>query len=400
MDKKLDFERLEIHRFPGFRPSEGFSLKDFAPGVNVIYGPNGSGKTTIAKAFQQLLWPKGSPGGCHVNGTFYLEDDKWYVEKETGTLNYVKNGVKTDLPADIFPPYNHRGRYYLALHELLQKNTRNSDFAEIIARESAGGYDISALADELDFLSRPSNAGRSTDKKAQHKLKIVKDIENRLTELQDEGRTLDKLKKELQVAKRAEQRANYFEKLIDYRERRKALEKLESRLDSFPNPVKKMEGDEKERLQELSDEIARSRHNKEENKETIEQARSVLEDVDFPEDEVSPGLLTNLEGKTDRLESLERNLEEVNQEIIKHRKVKEKILSVLAEEYNSEELSELSITSMNDLAEFSREAEEVRTGLEVHRRLSSWLYDEEERKNNLENLREGRRYLEDWLGVN
>ena len=52
----VSFEKIEIIRAPGFERG-GFTVDDLSPGVNVIYGPNASGKTTLTRAMRRLLQP-------------------------------------------------------------------------------------------------------------------------------------------------------------------------------------------------------------------------------------------------------------------------------------------------------------------------------------------------------
>ncbi|MBS3736964.1 AAA family ATPase [Candidatus Bipolaricaulota bacterium] len=397
MSRVLYFQNLEVHRFPGVRPSDGFSLSGLAPGVTVVYGPNGSGKTTIAKALQRLLWPGSSPEACHVNGNFVLGKEEWFVENEDGKCKYTHNGADSDGFSLNFPPPDQRDRYYLALHNLLQKNTKDTDFAEIITRESAGGYDISAVENELDFQTRPSNAGRPTDEKAKRKLKEMEELRSEISELHQEHRTLDRLKEKLERSRRAERKAGFFDKLIDYRKHKRARENLRSRLDSFPDSVEKMEGNEKERLANIDKKIARTNSKREKEQEKIEEFTSTLETVDLPEEGVSPGLIKEMEERTDHLEALEKDLTELDREIVDRRQVKKKVSAELSDEFSTAELKEIDIGCINDLAEFSREAEDVRTGLKAYRQLANWLREEERPALKLEKLREGKRYLEEWL---
>ncbi|MFW6006228.1 MAG: AAA family ATPase [Candidatus Bipolaricaulota bacterium] len=397
MSKVLYFQNLEVHRFPGFRPSDGFPLDDFAPGVTVIYGPNGSGKTSIAKALQCLLWPEGSPEVCHVNGNFALGKVEWFVENEDGKCKYTRNGAETDGFSLSFPPPDQRDRYYLALHDLLQKNTKDADFAEIITRESAGGYDISAVENELDFRTRPSNAGRPTDEKAKRKLKEVEELRSEISELHQEYRTLDRLKERLERSRSAERKVDFFDKLIDYRKQKRELENLKNQLDTFPDSVEKMEGNEKERLANIDKKIARTRSKRETDQEEIEEFTSTLESVDLPEDGVSPGVIKELEERADHLETLEKDLTELDREIVDRRQVKKKVSAELSDEFSTADLKEVDSACINDLAEFSREAEDVRSGLKVYRQLASWLREEEIPELKIEELREGKRYLEEWL---
>ena len=50
----LFFTLIEIRRMPGF-PKGGLEVDDLCPGVNIIYGPNASGKTTLSRAIHRLL---------------------------------------------------------------------------------------------------------------------------------------------------------------------------------------------------------------------------------------------------------------------------------------------------------------------------------------------------------
>jgi hypothetical protein len=55
----LKLKSLEIRNFRGVTPASGrFCLESTAlsAGINLVYGANGSGKTTMAKAMEVLLW--------------------------------------------------------------------------------------------------------------------------------------------------------------------------------------------------------------------------------------------------------------------------------------------------------------------------------------------------------
>src|SRR5690606_14222683 len=78
-DATLAFERIEVRKAPGIHP--GFTIDDLSPDINIVFGPNASGKSTTARAIQTLLWPHPSTLRRHeLAASFRLGDDVWTVE--------------------------------------------------------------------------------------------------------------------------------------------------------------------------------------------------------------------------------------------------------------------------------------------------------------------------------
>ena len=53
----MKLHKLSVLRMPGFE-ARGFDLEDLSGGLNVVIGPNASGKTTACRAIQGILWPE------------------------------------------------------------------------------------------------------------------------------------------------------------------------------------------------------------------------------------------------------------------------------------------------------------------------------------------------------
>lgn len=151
---RLAFRRLRIDRYLGI--TSGYELRDLAPGVNVVYGPNASGKTTTARAIETLLWTREArPHGVIVEALMDVAGETWSVRVNADRVDYERGGLRAD-PL-VTAPAEGRDRYRLWLADLLQ--AEDEEFARRIVIESAGGYDLRKAA-EAAFSSRRATSRR------------------------------------------------------------------------------------------------------------------------------------------------------------------------------------------------------------------------------------------------
>jgi len=398
MSRDLKFEQLRIHRFLGFRPEDGFAVGDLSPGINVIYGPNGSGKTTIGKAILLLLWPERSLSDCHIQGQFTLGEDEWSVENIAGEYTFRRNGSSVGSLPEAFPSGDLKEGYYLALHDLIQKDTTNQSFADIIAMESAGGYDIQALEDELDFNTRPSNAGRDTDRRVNNASKELKKLEEEVQNLhQKDSNYLPQLRAQLKDAKEARKRRDLVNDVIEYKQHHDELKDAQDVLQGFPDVLGHLVGDERDRLKDITSDISRAEEKQEDAEGAIRMAGQCLREADLPDGGVSEGTIQEFNERVDRLEKVEEQRQSINREIDEQTTIKEEALARLEGQVDEDRIRELGASGIDNLIEFSRQAEEVRSKLNAFNQLQSWFKEEENPQAKLAEMREGKSYLESWL---
>ena len=134
----LVFESIELVSAPGM--SHGFRLAGFQPGLNVVWGPNASGKSTTARALHSLFWPDRPDDRTLVEASFRFNQSNWFIERNGKHVSATRNGSNhaaltfTQLSAET------RDRYLLALHDLIRGDDRS--FAAYIAKEMSGGFDL------------------------------------------------------------------------------------------------------------------------------------------------------------------------------------------------------------------------------------------------------------------
>lgn len=251
MGEPLRFEELRIRRMPGFE-DEGFPLLALSPGINVIHGPNGSGKTTTAHAIEALLWPRSATGlGPSVSGRFLLAGAEWSVDLEVDRAVHQRNGMVADPP--LLPPAEERDRYRLSLHELLE--AEDSRFARVIQREASGGYDLAAARTELPAAG--SGSRRFGEVRALNRASDELDEAIRgQRELHERERELAGLRTQQESAAAAGRNVETLRLAITHAAARDAEVRARDSLALHPPQMAQMRGDEQERLTETQAEIA------------------------------------------------------------------------------------------------------------------------------------------------
>ena len=138
-EARLHFMQIGIVRLEGLEPS-GFALNDLASGINIVYGPNASGKTSLSGAIRQLLSPR-EPADRYrrsvLKALLKLDSEAVLVEFDMGDVRSHAG------PAQAMPPLVPEGlrdRYIFALDDLLKSDA--SDLAGELIRQSAGGFDL------------------------------------------------------------------------------------------------------------------------------------------------------------------------------------------------------------------------------------------------------------------
>ncbi|HUE96544.1 MAG TPA: AAA family ATPase, partial [Longimicrobiaceae bacterium] len=88
----LRFRALAVRRMPGIHDG-GFELADLAAGLNIVFGPNASGKTTTSRALEAAIWPPTvAPEAAWIEATFELDGDLWSVELDARRARLQRAG--------------------------------------------------------------------------------------------------------------------------------------------------------------------------------------------------------------------------------------------------------------------------------------------------------------------
>lgn len=304
MDRSpLHIHSVTLRRLYG--RAHNLQVDDWCRGVNVVYGPNASGKTTLARALRGLLWPStlDSDRTPRLAGRFTVDDTRWRVEVDGSRRRYRRDGRSATPPS--LPPPEHHDRYHLYLHDLLAATDGPDAFAERIMQEAVGGYDVVGAAGTLEFQTVVRRGGRDKER-VEEARRTLQDIRETQRALQEDHRRLDRLREDLADARAAQTRAHALDQAVAVAEARTAYHEATAKRDAFPEPMEHIRGDETERLDALLQEKENAAARQETAEAEIRKASEALRNSQLPEEGLPDGFLEQLQASVRALEAAER----------------------------------------------------------------------------------------------
>ncbi|CAN5773292.1 AAA family ATPase [soil metagenome] len=387
----LQLRRLDVRRMRGVEDG-GFTLDDLCGGINLVHGPNASGKTTSARAIRALLWPRSYPEErAWLSAEYTVDGVRWNASVDGIRAEHQREGVPTEPLA--LPPESERDRYSLALHELLL--SEGGDFAAKIARESAGGFDLESAGTVLDPRS---NASRSTSapKALQEAINSSRKALEEQQRIRESERTLAQLEERRKEAEAALLRTSTLEAALDYARARDELRDARIALEAFPESLSRIQGDERERLNKIVERQRALQQDLEGARGDAAQALEEMQAANLPENGLPASLITALRIDLASLQEAEReisSLEQTRAACERQMKQEQKRVGGAIDE---EQLLDLEHPDIGELEDFAERAARVR---EKHQRLETELQilGEAPVVEDAEMLASGIRLLQCWL---
>lgn len=276
---------LQIHRLPGISP--GFTLDDIHPGVNIIVGPNASGKSSLLRALRAALYREEQRDApMHVVATFDDAAGTLTAARLGRELTWYRHGQAVEGPP--LPEHRFLPCYVLHVEDLLDADgATDREIAQRLARDLAGGYDLGALRDNPPFQVRQHH-GRN-------ERRVLALARDRQMQIQIEQRALSEdetrlaaLRAERQACTEAAAEAAAVAKALEWLEHRRRRKELDEQMAAFPAGMERLRGDERRQLEQLhearraqDEALQRARHEREQ----AQQRLAVSGLADAPVDE-------------------------------------------------------------------------------------------------------------------
>jgi uncharacterized protein YhaN len=394
----IEIDAVTLDRAPGFETA-GFTLEEFSPGVNVVYGANAAGKTTLAEAIRWSLWPAEAPSSASVRTELTYDGETRRIELEGGDADHIRDGASAD-PIPV-PSLDGGRRYSLSLHDMLQEDTDDGEFANVIQRESTGGFNIDAVRDQFGLSdgASPATRGISETQAAADAIKEVEELRRDAPDLAAERDRLSELEADLEAAARARERVDLLETAIEYKKAQAEYDRQVAEVESFPDALESFDGEELDQLETLEDHIEAQKRQEQEAAEKYREAAETVAEAELPDDGVSDDDLQTLRGFQDDLEDAEDDCDRVGRDVAEATTEREGIREKIPLDLDEETLRDVETEDLAELRSFVSKVTEVEGKQRVKAAVDEWLGDDAEEQQDRETLQSGRNALENWLAT-
>lgn len=387
----LFFERLFVRRMPGVE--DGFTLDELSPGLNVVHGPNASGKTTTARAIESLLWPRAAaPERAVLGGRFTLAGETWGIEVDAGRARWQREGREATSPA--LPPADTRDRYRLSLHELLSSD--NSSLAAEIVRESAGGYDVAAAARALHCRAGASRAPAEA-KAYEAARRALREARERQDVLRGDEARLVELRNRIEAAEAAARRARLLERAVEAAEAATVEREAREALAQFPAAMVDLTGTEADRLAALRQARDEAEARLAEATREAADAAALRDTQALPDGGVPPETIAALRGRVERLRELLHIVQQRADEFAAANKGRAEAAGRFDGTVDEERLDTIDVASLKEMAAFAREYAELEARAIAADEEARRLAEDADAAEDTERLEDAARLLRRWL---
>lgn len=296
----MKLERLRITHLPGM--NQGVNLEDLDPGLNIITGPNASGKSSIVRALHYLVDSHSEPdqGALTLEAVFQVDSERVEVTRTGSQVVWQKHGQPMEPPA--LPETEFVHCYWLSMADLLEQGPTEAAILDQLRRELAGGFDLDAVRRD-PMLSVGPQHGRRQEQVLRERDKALRAIRQQYESLERQREELPALEEQIRGAERANQEAASIEQAMALLEAMRQRSEAETLLGRFPEAMGWVNGDEARRLQSLEEQLETLRNDH----SVAEQARSRASQA-----MVDTGLADNAPAEED-LEACREHLEQAGQ---------------------------------------------------------------------------------------
>lgn len=309
----MKLRQLEIRLLPGL--DDPFTV-DFDPdAVNVITGPNASGKSSLIRAVRALLYPERNAAFCQLRAEWLKDGQVLACERRGTAVTWFEAG--SPIPRPKLPGMESMGAFLISSEDLNALGSTDEHISSQLRTMLAGGYDLDAVLQAPALASRPKP--QKLAREVAQLASRVADKESEYAQLHEELGTLERLNRELNATTDAAVRLRFCEDALALAEataRRGAIE--QTLIEEYSGGMDRLRGDELARLDQVDEQLrARERELAIEHG-ALRRAREKLEKTGTVDPHALEALQSELGDQRDHLTDLERQIAEQHEAIEQH----------------------------------------------------------------------------------
>ncbi len=301
---------LEIRHLAGIEAP--FSVQFEPATLNLITGPNASGKSSLVRAVRAVLFPEPLAEYCEINTRW--EDDEGIL-----TGQRIATEVRWSRAGHNAAPPNLAGiesasAFLVSTEDLTAPGRTEGHMAGELKTLLAGGYDLDAVRGHGPLIApaRPQKLAR----RAEDLHQAIRAKEQEYTHLHDEFQQLQQFNEQLEEATRAAARVGRIDDALALAEaiaRRSALEN--TLIEEFPGGMDRLRGDEMQRLEQARQQLKRKQHSIVQEHSALKAEREQLARSGIDDPDRLEGLQAELGELRDRLAALEQQTENETEQL-------------------------------------------------------------------------------------
>jgi hypothetical protein len=248
--RALRFKQIAISRLPGFGINAFPPIPEFRTGLNVVWGANSVGKSSLARAMKSLIWPRQDDIDAEAEADFDGQDWRFVRRGERLTHERLADASRSE---DRWGPEENAARYWLPLHELLQVEREQDPFASYIQSRMRWGVDLAKANLEAGGKRARLTAARDEFKNLEKALGALTDLKKQQERQKDIPDRIEALTRLIDGASEASGRLKTLRREIEYRETEARIDALKLTMEAFPAGMDRIGAGDPERLVQLTD---------------------------------------------------------------------------------------------------------------------------------------------------
>jgi len=352
----MKLTQLSVRRMPGFE-NQGFDLKDLSDGLNLVVGPNASGKTTACRAIRGLLWPETLAGLAPVSLVGYWQENESHIRIELEGDRRTCQADSQPCQAPSVPGLHLAECFTITVGTLIQATEGDAKLSASVLREMAGGYDLEAVHQQFVLSRRHGQADLKARNEARQQVRRIQQEQQSLQEDESELGDLGRKEADSRQAHAQLARLEDVRQLLDARS---LIAEANRSLEDLPSGMDRLNGGEDATLTQLRADLDAESNRREEAELEAEKAQREKDEAGLPREGISQNLLREQQTKLEGLRDAEQRIDRIRSEITQSQSQVNKALSRLGEEADADKLDRIELAGLDSAEALHREDEQLR----------------------------------------